>query len=95
VFGEILKSYWHNGKDPRIYFYRDADQREIDFIIEENMTLYPIEVKKTTMPNIDIARNFNVLERLDKKIAINAVICLQSTKIPLNRQVISIPVWYI
>jgi predicted AAA+ superfamily ATPase len=76
VFGEILKSYWHNGKDPRIYFYRDAAQREIDFIIEENMTLYPIDVKKQLCQIIDIAKNFNVLTRLDKKIAINVVIRL-------------------
>ena len=48
AFAEILKSYWHNGLDPYIYFYRDADQKEIDFIIERNMTLYPIEVKKTS-----------------------------------------------
>jgi chaperonin GroEL (HSP60 family) len=26
---EILKSYWHNGLEPNIYFYRDNDQKEI------------------------------------------------------------------
>ncbi|MDR2078300.1 MAG: ATP-binding protein [Treponema sp.] len=30
VFGEILKSYWHNGDIPNIYFYRDTNGREID-----------------------------------------------------------------
>jgi len=28
AFIEIMKSYWHNGEDPAIYFYRDADQRD-------------------------------------------------------------------
>lgn len=50
AFIEILKSYWHNGKEPNIYFYRDKEQREIDFIIEDGGVLYPIEVKKNDLP---------------------------------------------
>lgn len=50
VFTEILKSYWHNCKEAQIFFYRDKDQKEIDFIIEQNSTLYPIEVKKLSCP---------------------------------------------
>lgn len=47
VVSEIIKSYLHHGRIPRIYFYRDKDKREIDVLIEENGTLYPIEIKKT------------------------------------------------
>ncbi len=95
VFGEILKSYFHNGKTPNICFYRDTDQKEIDFIIEENMTLYPIEVKKTAMPDNNVIRHFSILERFEKKVGTGAVICLQSTKIPINRNVMAMPVWEI
>jgi len=48
ALSEILKSFWHNGKQESIFFYRDTNQNEIDFILEKNMTLYPVEVKKTT-----------------------------------------------
>ncbi|MCL2879143.1 MAG: ATP-binding protein, partial [Treponema sp.] len=75
-FGEILKSYWHNGVQPLIYFYRDTDQKEIDFVIEKNMTLYPIEVKKTAMPGINDIKHFSVLEKLGKKTGTGAVLCL-------------------
>ncbi len=27
VIGEILKSYFHNGKQPALYYYRDKDKR--------------------------------------------------------------------
>ena len=47
VVSEIIKSYLHHGRTPRIYFYRDKDKREVDMLIEENGTLYPIEIKKT------------------------------------------------
>jgi len=94
-FGEILKSYWHNGIDPLIYFYRDTDQKEIDFVIEKNMTLYPIEVKKTAMPSEDDIKHFSVLKKLGKKIGTGAVLCLSQDRMPINREAASIPVWEI
>jgi predicted AAA+ superfamily ATPase len=94
-FGEILKSYWHNGIDPLIYFYRDTDQKEIDFVIEKNMTLYPVEVKKTAMPGGSDIRHFGALKKLGKKTGTGAVLCLSQDRIPINRDAVSIPVWEI
>jgi predicted AAA+ superfamily ATPase len=93
--GEILKSYWHNGINPLIYFYRDTDQKEIDFVIEKNMTLYPVEVKKTAMPaEIDI-KHFSALKKLGKKTGTGAVLCLGQNRIPINRETVSMPAWEI
>jgi predicted AAA+ superfamily ATPase len=94
-FGEIMKSYWNNGVDPLIYFYRDTDQREIDFLIEKNMTLYPVEVKKTAQAGEADIRHFAALKKLGKKIGIGAVLCLGQIGIPINREAVSIPVWEI
>jgi len=94
-FGEIMKSYWHNGIHPLIYFYRDTDQKEIDFVIEKNMTLYPIEVKKTAMPgDIDI-KHFSTINKLGKKTGMGAVLCLGQESFPISREAVSIPVWEI
>jgi predicted AAA+ superfamily ATPase len=93
AFAEILKSYWHNGKDPSIYFYRDADQREIDFVIEQNMTLYPIEVKKTSAPGADSVKHFPLLAKLKKPVGVGAVLCLRPSALPLNDNTIALPVW--
>ena len=44
---EILKSYYNTGElRAPLSFYRDKNQNEIDLIVEENGTLYPIEIKK-------------------------------------------------
>ena len=94
-FGEILKSYWHNGIQPLIYFYRDTDQKEIDFIIEKNMTLYPVEVKKSTIPSEFDIKNFSILKKLGKKTGTGAVLCLGQERFPINRETVSIPVWEI
>ncbi len=51
VFSEIYKSYLNAGRTPSIYYYRDRDQKEIDLLIYENGTLYPVEIKKTASPD--------------------------------------------
>lgn len=77
VVSEIIKSYWHNGKDLRhFYFYRDANQKEIDILMEQNFTLYPIEIKKKSNPDKSDIKAFSTLESLGKEVGQGAVICL-------------------
>jgi len=95
VFAEILKSYWHNGDNPNIYFYRDTDQKEVDFIIEKNMTLYPIEVKKTANPGAEDCKSFRNLSVFKKTVGTGAVICLYQKTTSIAKNVISVPVWEI
>ena len=95
VFAEILKSYYHNGIEPAIYFYRDANQNEIDIVLEENGILYPIEIKKTASPGAGDYKSFKELQKLKKKIGIGAVLCLKNERIALSKEAVSIPVWEI
>jgi predicted AAA+ superfamily ATPase len=96
VFGELLKSYWHNGKEPALFFFRDANGVEIDFIIEEAGILYPLEVKKTAMPNKGDAKNFASLTGEGNKIGTGAILCLCPRKTALPKMnVMAIPVWEI
>lgn len=65
VVSEIIKSYYNRGiMEPPIYFYRDKDMNEIDLLIEENGTLYPIEMKKHADPQKRDVQAFAVLERI-------------------------------
>lgn len=45
VFLELMKERTNKGVDPNIYFFRDQSGREVDFILEAQRTLTPIEVK--------------------------------------------------
>ena len=92
---EILKSYWHNGKTPSLYFYRDRDQREIDLLIEQDGMLYPVEFKKSASPSLNAGKHFFVLEKLGQPIGAGAVLCLKDTDVPLSRTVMVIPVGYL
>ncbi len=46
VVSEVIKSWWHNGKRAPLYYYRDKDTNEVDLLIHQDGTLYPIEIKK-------------------------------------------------
>jgi hypothetical protein len=39
VVGELIKSYWHNGRSVNLFFYRDRDGKEIDLLIEQDNKL--------------------------------------------------------
>ncbi len=95
IMCELLKSYWHNGKQPPFYFYRDKDQKEIDLLIEQGGKIYPIEVKKTSNPDKKAVSNFKTLEKLNVTIGEGAVICLSSDFIPMNKDVNIVPAWSI
>ena len=58
VVGEVLKSWWHLGKDPSLYHYRDKDGREIDLVIAHDGRLYPVEIKKAATVRAEDAQAF-------------------------------------
>jgi uncharacterized protein len=45
VMSELLKSYFNAGEMPPLYYWRDSQGNEIDFIVEAGPQLWPIEVK--------------------------------------------------
>ncbi|MFI3244430.1 MAG: ATP-binding protein [Akkermansia sp.] len=95
VISEILKSYWHQGKNPRVCFYRDKDGREIDLLIEENGKFYPIEIKRKSNPAQGDVKSFAYLKSLKMELGEGAVVCLVTTHLPINEQVMAVPVWYL
>lgn len=95
VISEIIKSYLHNGRSPRIYFYRDKEKREIDLIIEENGQLYPIEIKKTATITSQDYSNFSVLKNLNIPISHGSVICMVNSLVALSKDVDAVPVGWI
>ncbi len=111
VISEILKSYSNRGLDYRYFvsYYRGKDKKkitkngteqyvesEIDFIIEQDGVLYPIEIKKDEHPDASMTSAFQVLNDLpDKKRGTGAVICNCAAPGVLRENVFAIPYFYI
>jgi predicted AAA+ superfamily ATPase len=111
VVSEILKSFSNAGEDYRfsVFYYRGSDKKrirrngvtetresEIDLIIHENGTLYPIEIKMSANPSASMAGAFDVLD-LDgtKQRGKGAIICLYDKLLSLNEDLIAVPIDYI
>jgi hypothetical protein len=92
VVGEILKSWWHQGRRAPFYFYRDKDQKEIDLLIVQDGTIFPLEIKKSASPDKAAVRHFSILKKLNQPIGPGGVICLASQLLPLTPSVTAIPV---
>ena len=107
VFSEIYKSYLNAGKEPPIFYYRDKDQKELDLLLYQNGTLYPIEVKKAASPGKGAIKSFHVLDAVqepEKFGAINelkidigegSVVCMAKDLLPIDAKNWYVPVWLI
>lgn len=95
VVGEMLKSWWHHGKQAPFYYYRDKDRKEIDVLIVRDGRVHPVEIKKTAQPGREAVRHFALLENLGLEIGPGAVICLAPERLPITAQVEAIPAWQI
>ena len=97
VVSEIIKSYYNKGiLDLPLYFYRDKDMNEIDLLIEDSGTLYPLEMKKHADPQ---KRDVNAFALLDKipnvKRGPGGVLCLYENLITLKGEDRVIPIRFL
>jgi len=94
VFAEILKSYYNDGiVKPPLTYYRDKDKNEIDLLIEDGNTLYPVEIKTTSDPTKSMVNAFKRLNSIpNKKVGTGAVICMAKECLPLTNNIWAIPV---
>jgi predicted AAA+ superfamily ATPase len=107
VFSEIYKSYINAGREAPVYYYRDKDKREIDLLLYENGTLYPIEIKKKASPGLDAVKNFKLLnpvsepekfgalEQYKINIGNGVVICMANDLLPADKKNWYVPAWLI
>ncbi len=94
---EIIKSFMNAGTDLNdIYYYRDKDKKEIDLLIVDGETIYPVEIKKGSAVSRDWTKNFAVLKSIkDKKVQRGTVVCLADKVYTLPDSSLAVPIGYI
>lgn len=91
VVGELLRNNAYGEKKVNMTYYRDASQREIDVIVEENGRLHPIEIKKTSNPDKKTIKIFDVLKKSDSESGTGLVICMAERVFPIDANNIMVP----
>ena len=92
IIAELLKSYYHNGRQAPFYYYRDKDKKEIDLLIIRDGIIYPLEFKKSASPSRKDIRHFSVLDKYPLIIGPGGLISLAENMLPLNETVTAIPI---
>lgn len=97
VISEIVKSYYNQGiLELPLYFYRDKEMHEIDLLIEDGGTLYPLEIKKHADPDKHDLDAFALLDKIPTvKRGTGGVICLYENLLTLKDDDKAIPVKFL
>ncbi len=64
VVVEILKHYYATGKRPNLSYFRDSNGREVDLILTQGDSLFPIEIKSSETVSTDFFKNLTYLTTL-------------------------------
>lgn len=75
VFDEIKKSYVNANKEINIYFYRDTNQNEIDFVIINDGKLYMVEAKSGSKYTQQDIKGFKQLDNTRYEISGKCILC--------------------
>ncbi|MCL2522620.1 MAG: DUF4143 domain-containing protein [Erysipelotrichales bacterium] len=92
VFNELRKGYLNNGYPFDIYYYRDNNQNEIDFILLSGGTLHLIECKKGMLFDLKDIKAFNCLSETKYRIGDSGIICLTDKIYSLKKDIHVFPV---
>ena len=97
IVSEILKSYYNAGKQPDLYFFRNTDGQEVDLLFYRDGKLYPIEIKKTSSPNVKDAKHFGTLSTFFPTLEVSegGIICNAEELLPLGQKLKIIPIRFI
>ena len=93
IVNEIIKSYKNNNKKTNFYYYRDADQKEIDLIMLDGGTLHFVECKSgISYSKKDVSAFFTLKKNTEYNAGASAVICSTETIYSIDDGIYAIPI---
>ena len=88
VFGEIIRKFYNNGEMPRIFWWRTSHGQEVDFVIEREGKIYPIEVKLTSRTNKELTSSLCSFSQLfTEDVKRGLLVNLSDRKVIVNKKV--------
>lgn len=108
VFGLFQGDYRDEVVGARIasLFFKTNDKKEIDFVLDKDGELFPVEVKKSATPRAADLKNFGALDGVTKptdsslapfkrSIGMGSLICMADDTFPVSDGAWAFPAWAI
>jgi predicted AAA+ superfamily ATPase len=94
VFSELLKLISWAHKSYAIYTYRDKDQIEVDFIIEDNRNrIIGVEVKKSATVRADDFKGLKKVEKMAEESFVLGIVLYDGNEVlPISKKMWAIPI---
>ena len=92
VLSEIIRMFTAIGIDPRVYFWRTTNGKEVDFIVEVQGKLIPIEVKASKTPSESMIKGINAFQQgYENRAGQGFLVHLGNKQLPMGQNTIAIP----
>lgn len=91
VVTELLKNYAYSATTVNMTYYRDANAKEIDLLIERDNYIHPLEIKRSANPNTREVKKFGILEKVSIEQGYGGIVCMCEETIPIDARNCFIP----
>lgn len=92
VLAELVKTAVHQGREPRVYFWRTSTGNEVDFLVESERGFVPLEAKTSATPRPEMAAGIVALrEQLGDQLLPGFVVHPGDVRLPLGSDVEALP----
>ncbi|MCL2122293.1 MAG: DUF4143 domain-containing protein, partial [Clostridiales bacterium] len=88
---EMLKNYAYSQDRVAMSYYRDANGKEIDLIVERGNSLHPLEIKKSANPDNRDVRKFSILDNGPLERGSGGIVCMCDEPMPIDSKNCFIP----
>jgi len=94
IVAEYWKQFWHHGKRPQMWFWRDSHGLEVDLLIESEGTLHPIEIKSTATWRKDLSVGLEKWLALPGQQATQGLVIYDGTSVHGSQAAIATAPWW-
>lgn len=91
VVNQLLRHYAYAREPGRLYYYRDANAKEIDLLVEAGGRLHPLEIKKSASPDTRPVKKFALLDQAGLPRGAGGIVCMCQGPVPIDGENCFIP----
>lgn len=92
VLQELIKGFYDQGKIPRVFWWRTSHGEEVDFVVEDQGRIIPVEVKISARANTEMAKGLLSFSKLFKDKTDKAwLVYLGQEKTVISEKVMALP----
>lgn len=91
VVMELVKNYAYAKSKVNVTYYRDSNAKEIDLFIEENNTIHPLEIKKSSNPDKREVKKYTLIDKASLTRGNGGIVCMCEEPMPIDEDNCFIP----